>query len=236
MLDSALELRPPRRPPPALRHPDRPGVACSTASATARSSSSDSTRCSRSTTTSTRRARCSCSWSQAQLRVHAQRLRRGPAARRPGGRARHRDPPRRPAAPRRRCGRARRSPGRRTRTPPGHASPRPSSSAREAGRPALVGEGLRYLSMLASNVGDFPTSLDFAARPARSSRGPGTPSWRAPPWPSSRPRSSTWGATPRPRPRSRRRCRSSGARATATARPSTWATSPSVAMMRGRLA
>ena len=35
--------------------------------------------------------------------------------------------------------------------------------AREIGRPALIGEGLRYLSMLASNNGDFPASLEYAA-------------------------------------------------------------------------
>ena len=35
--------------------------------------------------------------------------------------------------------------------------------ARSAGRPTLVGEGLRYLSMVAGNVGDYPTSLDLAA-------------------------------------------------------------------------
>ena len=35
--------------------------------------------------------------------------------------------------------------------------------AREIGRPALIGEGLRYLAMLASNNGDFPASLEYAA-------------------------------------------------------------------------
>ena len=35
--------------------------------------------------------------------------------------------------------------------------------ARAAGRPTLVGEGLRYLSMVAGNVGDYRTSLDLAA-------------------------------------------------------------------------
>ena len=33
-------------------------------------------------------------------------------------------------------------------------------SGREAGRPDVVGEGLRYLGMVAGNVGDYPTSLD----------------------------------------------------------------------------
>ncbi len=36
--------------------------------------------------------------------------------------------------------------------------------AREVGRPAVLGESLRYLSMLASNSGDFPTSLEYAAQ------------------------------------------------------------------------
>ncbi len=35
--------------------------------------------------------------------------------------------------------------------------------AREIGRPALIGEGLRYLAMLTSNNGDFPASLEYAA-------------------------------------------------------------------------
>ncbi len=36
--------------------------------------------------------------------------------------------------------------------------------ARQVRRPAALGESLRYLSMLASNSGDFPTSLEYAAQ------------------------------------------------------------------------
>ena len=36
--------------------------------------------------------------------------------------------------------------------------------ARTAGRPEVVGEGLRYLAMVAGNVGDYPTSVDLATQ------------------------------------------------------------------------
>ncbi len=38
------------------------------------------------------------------------------------------------------------------------------ASGREAGRPLVVGEGLRYLGMLAGNVGDYPTSLEMTGQ------------------------------------------------------------------------
>jgi class 3 adenylate cyclase/tetratricopeptide (TPR) repeat protein len=38
------------------------------------------------------------------------------------------------------------------------------ASGREAERPLVVGEGLRYLGMLAGNVGDYPTSLEMTTQ------------------------------------------------------------------------
>ncbi len=45
--------------------------------------------------------------------------------------------------------------------------------ARAVGRSALIGEGLRYLGMLAGNVGDFPTSLDVRGAGSRRFRSRG---------------------------------------------------------------